>query len=92
MIAASASGTSEAQDAARTLPTPGSIKRQLLDALRAGESFTSLHAWSRFGTSRLAALIHQLRCAGWPIHCDTIEVITANGRRAHVGRYRIDKA
>ncbi len=82
-------GTNEAQEAARTFPTPGSIKAMVLDALRTGESLTSLQAWSRFGTSRLAALIHQLRRAGWPIQCDTIEVIAADGRRAHVGRYWI---
>ena len=83
-------GSNEAQDTAPTFPTPGSIKDKVLSVLRAGESLTSLQAWTRFEPSRLAALIHQLRRAGWSIHCEDTEVVTASGRCAHVGRYWIE--
>jgi hypothetical protein len=73
----------------KNVPAAGSIKRQILETLRAGEHLTSLEAWMWFGTSRLASLIHQLRCEGWQIDSEIIEVETANGRRAHVAQYRI---
>lgn len=68
-------------------PAAGSIKRQILDALQAGQSLTSLDAWQRFGTSRLAALVHQLRREGWKVDSASVEVETAHGHVAHVARY-----
>lgn len=34
---------------------------RLLDAMRRGESVTQLDAWARFGSSRLAARVRDLR-------------------------------
>ncbi len=74
------------------VPAHGSIKRQIFEALARGETLTPLDAWARFGTSRLAALIHQLRVAGWPIHSDTITVSTAHGHQASVAAYSMGEA
>ena len=71
----------------KALPMTGSIKRQILDALRAGQKLTSLDAWLRFGTSRLAALVFQLRAAGWTIDSEDIVVETAHGHKAHISQY-----
>lgn len=78
---------SSPDDAQRTWPAAGSIKRSVLDALLRGESLTSLDAWQRFGTSRLAALVHQLKHDGWLIDSALVQVETAHGHRAHVARY-----
>jgi hypothetical protein len=73
-------------------PAVGSIKRQVLECLLSGDTLTSLQAWAQFGTSRLAALIHQLRCEGWDIASERIEVDTKAGRSAFVAEYRIGGA
>ena len=69
------------------VPVSGSIKRQVFEALARGERLTSLDAWARFGTSRLASLVHQLRVVGWPILSETVTVDTAHGHQASVAAY-----
>ncbi len=73
-----------------SLPSPGSIKRRVVDALLAGQHLTALDAWRRFGTSRLAAVIHGLRADGWDIGAESIAVTTAARRTAHVALYRLN--
>ncbi len=82
--------SSASHAAVKTWPSNGSIKRQILDALLAGESINSLQAWMRFGTSRLAGLIHQLRRDGWPIRSKAVDVSTATGRQAHIVEYLME--
>lgn len=80
-------------DDATTLSRPrtGSVKAAVLDALVAGERITSLQALARWGTSRLAGLIHQLRREGWAIRSEEIEVETGHGRIAHVALYSMEE-
>lgn len=68
-------------------PRAGTVKASVADALLAGERITSLQAWARWGTSRLAGLIHQLRREGWPIDSEDVVVETGHGHTAHVARY-----
>ena len=59
---------------------------RILSALLAGESLTSLDALDRFGCSRLAARIEELRRAGWPVVSRLVE--TGGGKR--VSSYWMD--
>ncbi|WP_421906063.1 helix-turn-helix domain-containing protein [Mameliella sp.] len=52
---------------------------QLLAALRHGERITQLDATARWGITRLASLVHNLRRKGYPIITITHEA--ANGSR-----------
>jgi hypothetical protein len=73
----------------RVNPEAGSIRARILEALQAGEHLTSLTAWQRWGNSRLAADIHQLRKMGWPILSHEATVTVREGRTAHVARYSL---
>lgn len=77
----------ERKDFSLNLPPFGTVKRSVLDALRAGEHLTPKDAWLRYGTSRLAAVVHVLIGEGWPIVSELIPVEAANGRLARVARY-----
>lgn len=70
-------------------PRNGTARAAILEALQRGESLTSLEAWQRFGASRLAADMFELRSMGWPIHAENIAVPARSGRMAHVARYRL---
>lgn len=70
-------------------PKPGSVKAAVLNALRAGERLTPLDAWADFGTSRLAAIVNQLKNEGWPIKRVMVAVECRRGRIAHVAEYFI---
>lgn len=73
----------------RKRPAAGTIRADVLAALEAGESLTSLAAWQRFGTSRLAADVHALRRAGWSIVAEEVPVECREGRSARVACYRL---
>jgi hypothetical protein len=73
----------------RKRPAAGTIRADVLAALEAGESLTSLEAWERFGTSRLAADVFELRRLGWPIQSEEIRVASRGGRPTRVACYRI---
>lgn len=77
----------ERKDFSPTLPAIGTVKRSVVDALRNGERLTPKDAWLRYGTSRLAAVVHVLIAEGWPIDSELILVEAANGRLARVARY-----
>lgn len=70
-------------------PSNTTVKRQVLDHLQSGAPLTSGDAWTRYGTSRLAACIHRLRRDGHDIHAETVEVTCADGRLARVARYSL---
>lgn len=74
---------------ARQCPRKGTARADVLAALRAGQRLTSRDAWQAFGTSRLAADIHELRRMGWPIVAEAIAVPTRHGQRSNVARYHL---
>lgn len=59
----------------------------ILNALLAGETLTPLDALKRFGCFRLGARIWDLKCAGYEIDMELIDV--DNGK--HVATYRLAK-
>jgi len=63
------------------------VKNKVLAALLNGEKLTPYAAWQRFGTSRLASVIHELRGEGHPIDTHMVEVGCADGRVARVAEY-----
>lgn len=70
--------------------TRTTVKSAVLDALKANESLTPLDGWLRFGTSRLGAVIHELRKEGYNIRTDTLEVEAAKGKAtAHKARVAV---
>jgi len=80
-----------ARQAYRKRPAAGTARADVLAALEAGESLTSLEAWQRFGTSRLAADVWELRRMGWPIESIETMVRCREGRSARVASYRMHR-
>lgn len=78
-----------ARQSYRKRPAVGTARAYVLAALESGERLTSLEAWRRFGTSRLAADIHALRGMGWPILGEEIRVASRGGRPTRVACYRM---
>ena len=68
---------------------PDTHPARILQALLRGERLTAADAWRDFGCMRLASVIHALRRDGWQIEAQTISVITAAGRVAHVASYSL---
>ena len=58
---------------------------RILAHLLTGEALTALEALDRFGCSRLAARIEELRRAGWPVVSELVPV--GNGKK--VSQYRL---
>lgn len=77
---------------ARQYPRKGTARAEVLTALRRGQHLTSRNAWQAFGTSRLAADVHELRRMGWPIVSMTVTVSTRNGHLGKVARYHLPEA
>ena len=73
----------------RKHPAPGTVIGAIFKALRRGEKLNPKDAWLNYGTSRLAAVIHQLKEYGWQIASETIQVVTASGRIASVSQYEM---
>jgi hypothetical protein len=71
---------------------PDTAIGQIEAAFRRGESLTGMDALHRFGSSRLAAVVHTLKRDGLPIQVETVEVTTATGKVAHVARYKLMEA
>lgn len=84
--------TTDAVTVKANIPTAGTVKRAVFDSLSRGERLTSNDALFRFGTSRLAAIVHRLQREGWSIEAQIIEATTASGRVAHVARYEMKEA
>lgn len=66
-----------------------SVRRRILEALQRGERLTPLDAWHKYGTSRLAAHVFDLRKAGHGILKETVAVECHDGRTAHVASYSL---
>lgn len=67
-----------------------SVRLRILDALHRGEHLTPLDAWHKYGTSRLAAHVFELRKAGHGILTKTVAVECGDGRTAHVASYSLE--
>jgi hypothetical protein len=67
------------------------VKSAVLNYLKSGRTLTSNEALLMFGTSRLGAVIHDLRKKGYAIRTDIIEVKAGTGKPtahdAHVASY-----
>ena len=81
--------TGDARQAYRKRPAAGTARAAILAELETGRTLTSLEAWQRIGTSRLAADIHALRGMGWPIVSEESPVQCREGRSARVAVYRL---
>lgn len=64
----------------------GSTKA-ILDYLRTNEYLTSNDAWEMWGVTRLAAIIHNLRKAGYNIQTIRVETTTRFGETTNYARY-----
>lgn len=53
-------------------PTRGSLPDRALQIFLAGQAFDHPDFLEKYGSWRLAAVVHELRCLGWPI--DTIDI------------------
>lgn len=81
----------EHTDGSAPLPSPamGSARARILQALTLGKRLTSADAWREFGSSRLAADVHELRRMGWPIASTWVTVATRHQGMARVVRYHL---
>ena len=68
------------------------VRAQILSRLMDGERITSGDAWRDYGSSRLSAVIHWLKQAGYPIHSRTITVPAKGGRLARISEYWMDSS
>ena len=66
--------------------TKGSTKA-ILDYLKNNEYLTSMQAWEMWGVTRLAAIIHNLRRAGYNIETVRVETTTRFGESTNYARY-----
>lgn len=57
------------------------------EAMKRGESVTQLDAWARFGVSRLAARIYDLKEQGVEIASEKVDVQNRFGEPCKVKRY-----
>lgn len=73
----------------RRRPADGTVRAAILAELEAGRTLTSLEAWRRFGTSRLAADVFELRRMGWPVVSEETPVRCREGRSARIATYRM---
>ena len=67
-----------------------SVHAEVLARLLRGEAVTGLDAWIKSGTSRLAAIIFNLRRDGWRVIDVRESVATSDGRTASIARYSLE--
>ena len=60
---------------------------RILEAMKRGEAVTQLDAWAKFGASRLAARVRDLRDEGHDIASEWIEVHNRFGEACRVKKY-----
>lgn len=82
-------GRLQSHSSAHQYPRKGTARAEVLAALQRGQRLTSLDAWRDFGTSRLAAVVFELRRMGWPIIAENITVPARHGQHSQVARYRL---
>lgn len=68
----------------------GSTK-EILHYLENNEYLTSMVAWENWGVTRLAAIIHNLRKAGYNIDTVRVDTITRFGEHTNYARYILRK-
>lgn len=68
-----------------------SARAEVLALLLMGEELTSLDAWRKVGTSRLAADVHALRESGWPVQTMSAEARCTDGHLATVALYKMPR-
>lgn len=69
---------------------PGSQAAMILDHMRGGRSITALEASRIYGVGRLAAVVFNLKEAGYQVATDMVSVEKAGGRgSARVASYRL---
>ena len=78
---------SAARKEGHTRHSTNTARAEILSKLKRGERITSLDAWRDTGCSRLSAVIHWAKRAGYQIHSQTITVPTKGGRLARVSEY-----
>lgn len=64
----------------------GSTK-EILKYLGTHDYLTSMQAWEKWGVTRLAAIIHNLRKAGYDIETVDVQTTTRFGETTHYARY-----
>lgn len=62
-------------------------RNAILTHLKSGKSITSKEAFEKFGITRLSAIIHDLRCMGYPIHAISVEGKTRFGDSCRYAKY-----
>lgn len=71
---------------------PATMHARLLARLLRGAAVTHNEWQADAGSSRLAASVHKLRCAGWLVVGERVTVPTRDcGRTARVSRYSLDQ-
>ena len=70
-------------------PREGTQPARLLAELRSGRAIDPLTAWVKLGIYRLAAIVFDLRRAGWPIQTERRPVQNHLGEECSVGFYRL---
>jgi hypothetical protein len=73
--------------APESAPRLGRQAVRILAHLRHEGGITALEAITRYGIGRLAAVVFNLRAAGYPIETETVEVRKADGTTAKIARY-----
>jgi len=63
---------------------------EVLRFLKAGGRITTMEAFTRWGITRLAARVYELRQRGEPIRSDSLPVRNQNGRMVTVDVYWYD--
>jgi hypothetical protein len=66
-------------------------RNAILNHLKSGKSITSKEAFELYGVTRLSAIIHDLRCMGYPIHAFTVEGTTRFGDSCRYAKYILGK-
>ena len=74
------------------VPASETTRAVPLTELQTGRELTSLEAWRELGAGRLAADVHALRDAGWPILAREIIVRCRVGRLSRIASYRMHTA
>lgn len=75
-----------------TDPSKQSQCSRILAYLEQGNSLTPMEALKRFGTMRLGARVKDLRDLGHPIATEIITVTTADGSKARVAKYWLERS
>ena len=64
---------------------------EVLAYLKLGNSITSMEAIQMFGTTRLGAIIFDLKKKGWDINSVLVPVLNRHGKTTRVSSYTLEK-